>query len=68
MEEKAARRIQLTRALLRLTDTDRSILSLREVQGFSYEEISQILDIPMGTVKSRVSNARRRLIQAYDVQ
>jgi RNA polymerase sigma-70 factor (ECF subfamily) len=67
LEEKAARRIQLSKALLRLTDTDRTILSLREVQGYSYEEISDILDIPMGTVKSRVSNARRRLIQAYDV-
>ena len=67
LEEKATRRIQLSKALLRLTDTDRTILSLREVQGFSYEEISEILDIPMGTVKSMVSNARRRLIQAYDV-
>ena len=68
LEDKATRRIQLSRALLRLTDTDRSILSLREVQGYSYDEISEILDIPIGTVKSRVSNARRRLIQAYDVQ
>ena len=68
LEEKAGRRLQLKNALLRLTDTDRTILSLREVQGFSYEEIANILDIPMGTVKSRVANARRRLIQAYDVQ
>lgn len=67
LEEKATRRIHLSRALLKLTDTDRTILSLREVQGFSYEEIAQILDIPLGTVKSRVANARRRLIQAYDL-
>ena len=55
LEEKATRRIQLSKALLRLTDTDRTILSLREVQGYSYEEISEILDIPMGTVKSKIS-------------
>lgn len=68
LEEKATRRIHLSKAMLKLTDTDRTILSLREVQGFSYEEIAEILDIPMGTVKSRVANARRRLIQAYDMQ
>ena len=67
LEEKATRRLQLTKALLKLTDTDRTILSLREVQGYSYEEIADILDIPMGTVKSRVANARRRLIQAYEL-
>jgi RNA polymerase sigma factor (sigma-70 family) len=67
LEEKTGRRLQLKKALLRLTDTDRTILALREVQGYSYEEIAEILDIPMGTVKSRVANARRRLIQAYDV-
>lgn len=67
LEEKAGRRLQLKKALLRLTDTDRTILALREVQGYSYEEIASILDIPLGTVKSRVANARRRLIQAYDM-
>ncbi len=67
LEEKTGRRLQLKTALLKLTDTDRTILSLREVQGYSYDEISTILDIPMGTVKSRVANARRRLIQAYDM-
>jgi RNA polymerase sigma-70 factor (ECF subfamily) len=67
LEEKTGRRLQLKKALLRLTDTDRTMLGLREVQGYSYEEIAEILDIPLGTVKSRVANARRRLIQAYDV-
>lgn len=67
LEEKAGRRLQLKKAILRLTDTDRTILALREVQGYTYEEIAEMLDIPMGTVKSRVANARRRLIQAYDV-
>lgn len=36
----------------------KSIIVLKDIQGFSYEEISQILDIPMGTVKSRINRAR----------
>lgn len=67
LEEKTGRRLQLKKAMRQLTDTDRTIISLREVQGYSYEEISEILDIPIGTVKSRIANARRRLLKAYDV-
>lgn len=36
----------------------KSVIVLKDIQGFSYEEISQILDIPMGTVKSRINRAR----------
>ena len=67
LEEKTGRRLQLKKAMRQLTDTDRTIISLREVQGYSYEEIAEILDIPMGTVKSRIANARRRLLKAYDL-
>ncbi len=67
LEEKTGRRLALRKAMLQLTDTDRTILSLREVAGYTYEEIAGILGIQMGTVKSRLANARRRLLQAYDV-
>lgn len=44
-----------------MSDTDREILHLRDVQDFSYEEISGILDIPLGTVKSKLNRARHSL-------
>ena len=39
----------------------KSIIILRDIQELSYEDISTILDIPMGTVKSRVNRARLKL-------
>ncbi len=44
-----------------LEDELRETLVLRDIQGFSYEEISDILKIPEGTVKSRLSRARGTL-------
>ena len=48
-------------ALMRLPVQSRTILVLREYQSFSYQEIADVLDVPLGTVKSRLSDARRRL-------
>lgn len=48
----------VNRALDLLEAHDREILVLKDVQELSYEEISQVLDVPMGTVKSRISRAR----------
>ena len=48
-------------ALMRLPVQSRTILVLREYQSLSYQEIADTLDVPLGTVKSRLSDARRRL-------
>jgi len=44
-----------------LEDSRKEIIVLRDIEGLSYEEISDIMELPMGTVKSRLHRARRRL-------
>lgn len=51
-------RSQVNNALKLLEEHDREILLLKDVQGLSYEEIASVLNLPMGTVKSRISRAR----------
>jgi RNA polymerase sigma-70 factor (ECF subfamily) len=48
-------------ALASLRDKHRAVLLLREIDGMSYDEISVALDIPIGTVESRLYRARREL-------
>lgn len=48
-------------AIDKLPPRFKEVIILRDVQGFSYEEISQILNIPLGTVKSRVNRGRLKL-------
>jgi RNA polymerase sigma-70 factor, ECF subfamily len=59
--ERAGRKAALERALAALTPEDRAMLALRELDGRSYEEIAAVLEVPLGTVKSRLSRAREAL-------
>ncbi len=55
-------RIQLIRtALAALGDEARAILVLREMDGCCYESIAELLDVPLGTVRSRLHRARLQL-------
>lgn len=49
------------RALMQLRADDRAVVVLRHFVGFSYEEISDVLDVPVKTVKSRLFTARERM-------
>ena len=48
-------------AVIKLPNASRAVLVLREYEGLSYQEIAEALDIPMGTVMSRLSYARKLL-------
>lgn len=48
-------------ALGTLPDDLRSALTLREFDGLSYEQIAQVLDCPVGTVRSRIFRAREHI-------
>ena len=48
-------------AMMRLAESSRTVLVLREMEGLSYEEVSEILHISLGTVKSRLARARQSL-------
>jgi RNA polymerase sigma-70 factor, ECF subfamily len=56
--ESEERREQVRRALGRLGEEHRTILVLREIEGCDYETIADVLDVPLGTVRSRLYRAR----------
>ena len=59
--EKKELRNQIKNSLSKLPDKLRIAIVLRDIQGFSYEEISQHLSCSAGTVKSRINRARQKL-------
>jgi RNA polymerase sigma-70 factor (ECF subfamily) len=63
-EERA---VQVQRALGRLSDEHRTILVLREIEDCDYDEIAQILELPVGTVRSRLHRARLQLKEQLEV-
>ena len=62
--ERDTARESLHQALDRLGPEFREVIVLRELEGLSYKEISDVTGVPIGTVMSRLSRARRRLQEA----
>ena len=48
-------------AVDQLSEKFKTVITLRDIQQFSYEDISEIIDVPIGTVKSRINRARLQL-------
>ena len=66
VRQRVAARELLWRGLEKIGEEHREILVLKELQGFRYNEIAKILDIPEGTVASRLFHARRALKDALE--
>jgi len=61
MLESKERELAIQQALGKLSSEHRSIIVLRDIEGFSYTEIADVLGISMGTVKSRLARGREDL-------
>ena len=61
--EQQERIRKVRRAVLSLPEASRAVLVLREYEGLSYQEIAEALEIPTGTVMSRLSYARKLLAE-----
>lgn len=53
--------MQVRDAVARLGEEQRQVLTLIDIEGCSYQEVADIIDIPLGTVMSRLSRARQAL-------
>ncbi len=61
----------LARAMARLSVEHRQVLLLLNVEGYSYQEVADTLELPIGTVMSRLARARRRLralLEGHELQ
>ena len=63
--ESLSQNEELRRVFEQLPEIDRTAIGLREVASLSYEEMSRVLEIPIGTVRSRLAKARKRFLKAY---
>jgi RNA polymerase sigma-70 factor, ECF subfamily len=61
LEAESERRL-LSQAIAKLEDDHRLLVTLRDLEGLSYEEIVEITELPIGTVKSRLHRAREKLV------
>ena len=58
---RAELRRRVREAIEALREREREVLVLKEFEGLRYREIAELLDIPIGTVMSRLYSARRHL-------
>ncbi len=66
--ERREQQRQVREAIERLDEDHRAVLVLREMDGCCYETIAEILDVPIGTVRSRLHRARLQMRQLLQEQ
>lgn len=60
--QQAENRRLVHRALAKMSDGQAMVIILRDLQGFTYEEMATYFEVPIGTVKSRLNRARQQLV------
>jgi len=63
--ERVEAQESLDRVLSALSEHDRQLLILKEIEGFSVQELAEILELNVNTVKVRLFRARGRIVEAY---
>jgi RNA polymerase sigma-70 factor (ECF subfamily) len=59
--DRDERAVQVHQALAQLSDEFRTVIVLREIEGLDYEQIAKVLELPVGTVRSRLHRGRLQL-------
>jgi RNA polymerase sigma-70 factor, ECF subfamily len=67
-QDASLRLRDLDRALARLPDEQRQVLLLIGLEGMRYDEVATVLNVPLGTVRSRLSRGRETLRQLMDMK
>jgi RNA polymerase sigma-70 factor (ECF subfamily) len=68
LAEQALQQEQVLEAWGRLHEQHRVVLSLFEIEGYSLEEVASIIEVPLGTTKSRLHRARQSLRELLGVE
>ncbi len=66
--ERSEEEAKLQKALNKLSPEHRIVLVLKEIEGQKYEDIADILDVPIGTIRSRLHRARIELREILEAQ
>lgn len=66
--EKLELKASIETALDKLSEENKSVVVLKDLLGYSYEEIGEILQIPIGTVRSRLNRSRTMLKSILKIQ
>ena len=66
--EQSETTMAVWRAIARLPEDQREIVILRDIDGYSYDEIADMLSLGIGTVKSRINRARTKLKSLLEVE
>jgi RNA polymerase sigma-70 factor (ECF subfamily) len=66
VEDQALTKLMVERTLDKLSEPLRVVLVLREMHDLSYAEIAEVLNVPVGTVRSRLNEARRKFRETWE--